>query len=84
MYNLSFPFIISIQLIVSCFINEKIIEETQKLLIDLDDLDINVNNDQIYKALISLKTSIQKFKCGLTIGGYAPWNRLTLLQVKIE
>ena len=77
MYNLSFPFIISIQLIVSCFINEKIIKETQKLN-DLDDLDINVNNDQIYKALISFKTSIQKFKCGLTIGGYAPWSGLTL------
>lgn len=81
-YNLLFQLLVSIQLIISCFINEKVIDETQKLLFVLDDLNINVKDDQLYKTLISCKTSIQNLKCGLTIGGFAPWNRLTLLQVQ--
>ena len=52
------------------------------LLNYLDNLNINVNNDKLLKALISFKASAQKTKCGFTIGGFAPWNNFSLLQVK--
>ena len=70
-----------IQLILNCFINGKLYNETLKLLSDLDNININVNDDQLFKTLIKFKTSVQRTKCGFTIGGFAPFNELTLLQV---
>ena len=70
-----------IQLILNCFINGKLYNQTLKLLNDLDNININVNDDQLFKTLINFKTSIQRTKCGFTIGGFAPLNNLTLLQV---
>ena len=72
-----------IQLILNCFINGNVYEETIKLLSHLDNININANDDQFCKALILLRTSINKTKCGFTIGGFAPWNKLTLLQVTL-
>ena len=57
-------------------------EQSIKLLNTLDNININVNDDQLLKALILLKTSINKTKMGFTIGSFAPWNKLTQLQVK--
>ena len=70
-----------VNLIFNCFFNGKIFEETQKLLSDLDNLNISINDDQLLKALIKLRMSVHKVKCGFTIGGFAPWNKLILLQV---
>ena len=70
-----------INLILNCFFNSKIFKETQNLLNDLDNLKINVYDDSVFKALILLRMSVNKAKCGFTIGGFAPWNNLTLLQV---
>ena len=81
-YNLVFQFQLLTQLILNCFINGKVYDQSLKLLNYLDNLNINVKNDQLFKALIKFKTSVQKIKCGFTIGGFAPWNNLTLLQVK--
>ena len=80
-FNLVFQIQQLIQLILNCFINGKVYEETTKLLNDLDNLNINVNDDLIVRALILFKTTINKNKCGFTIGGFASWNNLTLLQV---
>lgn len=79
---LPFSIEVSILLILNCLINGKILEETSKLICVLDNFTINVNNTQLYQSLISLRTSINKMKCGFTIGGFAPWSKLTLLQVK--
>ena len=57
-------------------------KETLRLRSALDNIKINVNNDQFYESLISLKTSIYNLGCGFSIGGFAPWNKLTLLQVR--
>ena len=57
-------------------------EETLKLHCVLDNIKINVNNDQLYQSLISLKISIYKLGCGFSIGDFASWNRLTLLNVR--
>ena len=81
-FNLVFQLQQLIQLILNCFINGKVYEETTKLLNDLDNLNINVNDDLIVRSLILFRTTINKNKCGFTIGGFAPWNNLTLLQVK--
>ena len=70
-----------IQLLINCFINGKVYNESSKLLNYLDNLNINVNDDKLFKTLIEFKTSVQKTKCGFTIGGFAPWNSLTLLKV---
>lgn len=77
-----FGVLITIQLILNCLINEKVIIETKKLQSDLDNLNIDVGDYQLYKASMSFKKSICNNKCGFTIGGFAPLNRLTLLQVK--
>ena len=69
------------QLILNCFINGKLYDESMKLLNDLDNININVNDDQLFKTLIKFKTSVQRTKCGFTIGRFAPLNNLTLLQV---
>ena len=68
-------------LVLNCFINGKVNEETMKLLGDLDNININVHDDELLKTLIQFKTSVVKTKCGFTIAGFAPWNNLTLLQV---
>ena len=70
-----------VSLILNCFFNGKIFEETQNLLNDLDNLNINVYDNSLFKALILLRMSVNKTKCGFTIGGFAPWNKFTLLQV---
>ena len=62
----------------------EVYEETSKLLNDLDNLNINVNDDLVVRALILFRTTINKNKCGFTIGGFAPWNKLTLLQVNVS
>ena len=80
-YNLVFQLQQSVQLILNCFINGKVYKETTKLLNDLDNLNINVNDNLIVRALILFRTSINKNQCGFTIGGFTPWNNLTLLQV---
>ena len=71
-----------IQLVLNCFINGKVNEETLKLLGDLDYINIDVLDDQLFKTLIQFKTSVVEAKCGFTIAGFAPWNKFTLLQVK--
>ena len=80
-FNLVFQIQQLTALFLNCFTNGKVYEETLKLLNDLDNLNINVNDDQLFKALILFKTSVTKSKCGFTIGRFAQWNNLTLLQV---
>ena len=70
-----------ISFILSCFFLGKFSIETEKLLNHLDNLSINISDSQIFKALILFRTSVEKAKCGFTVGGFAPWNMLTLLQV---
>lgn len=82
--GLPFQITIIIQLIFNCFINGKLLEETQNLLCDLDNIDIDVNDEQLYKSLILFKKSIRNVKCGFSIGGFAPWNKLTLLKVIVR
>ena len=79
---LPFQLYLIIILILHCIINNNVMEETLKLHSALDNIKINVNNDQLYELLISLKTSIYKLGCGFSIGGFAPWNKLTLLHVR--
>lgn len=78
------PFEISFMMLIilNCFINGKVMEETSKLFCDLDNININLNNNELYRSFIFLKTSINKIKCGFSIGGFASWNKLTLLQVR--
>ena len=80
-FGLVFQLQLLTQLILNCFINGRVYEETMKLLNDLDNLNINVNDNLLVRALILFRTTINKNKCGFTIGGFAPWNKLTLLQV---
>ena len=79
---LPFQLYLIILLITNCIINSNVMKETLRLHSALDNIKINVNNDQFYESLISLKTSIYKLGCGFSIGGFAPWNKLTLLQVR--
>ena len=80
-YDIVLQFQQLIQLILSCFINGKLLNESMKLLNDLDNININVNDDQLFKTLIKFKTSVQRTKCGFTIGKFAPLNNLTLIKV---
>ena len=81
-FNIPIEIVQFISFILNCFFLEKLSKETQKLLNHLDNLNININDDTLFKALILFRTSIDKAKYGFTIGGFAPWNDLTLLQVK--
>ena len=80
-FELVYQILQLIQLVLNCFINGKVNEETVKLLGHLDNININMFDDQLFKTLIQFKTSIVKTKCGFTIAGFANWNNLTLLQV---
>ena len=79
---LPFQLYLIILLILNCIINSNVMEETLKLHSALDNIKINVNNDQLYESLTSLKISIYKLGCRFSIGGFAPWNKLTLLNVR--
>ena len=80
-FNIAFQILQFISFILNCFFLEKPSKETQKLSNHLDNLNININDDTLFKALILFRTSVDKVKCQFTIGGFAPWNMLTLLQV---
>ena len=80
-FNIPLQTVQYITFILNCFFLGKLSKETEKLLNHLDNLNININDDQLFKAFILLRTSVDKVKCGFTIGGFAPWNMLTLLQV---
>ena len=70
-----------IQLILNCFINGKLYNESIKLLNDLDNINIDVNDGRLFETLIKFKTSVDRTKCGFTIGKFAPMNNFTLLKV---
>ena len=55
-----------IQLILSCFINGKLFNESIKLQSDLDNINIDVSDYKLFKTLIKFKTSVQRTKCGFT------------------
>lgn len=81
-YNITFASLQLANFVLNCFINEKVINETRKLLCVLDNVNINVMDNQLYKSVLSLKKSVKKTKCGFTIAGFTSWNKLTLLQVR--
>ena len=82
--DLPYCILFSSPLILSCFINGMLMEETRYFKCDLDNININVDDDQIYKSLNAFKISIRNIKSGFTIGGFAPFNKSTLLQVNFK
>ena len=55
-----------------------------KIILDLDNLNINLNHIKLFESFISMKTQLRNIKCGFAIGIFATWNKITLLQELIQ
>jgi hypothetical protein len=72
-------------MIISCFVNGLVHEESDKIFAVLDKVKAQDLNDIEYKELLLFRTISRETKFGFTIGGFAPLRKSTLIPViKIE
>lgn len=69
-------------IIANCLINGLVYEYVKKIIVCLDNIN-TINNDKLYKVLF-FKVVCQRNNYGFTIGGFAPWNKITLVPVCIR
>jgi len=71
----------AVKLVISCFINGLVHEESDRICAVLDNMNAT-DLDQIeYKEWIMFKNISRKIKFGFTIGGFAPLRKTTLVPV---
>jgi hypothetical protein len=72
-------------MIISCFVNGLVHEESDKIFAVLDKVKAQDLNDIEFKELLLFRTLSRETKFGFTIGGFAPLRKSTLIPViKIE
>ena len=74
----------TVKLIISCFINGLVYEESERILTVLDAFRANDLSDSEFKELLLFKAISRETKFGITIGGFAPLRKTTLIQVKLR
>ncbi len=71
----------AVKLIISCFINGFVYEESEKIYVVLDKLDVKHMSGSEFRELIMFKTISRETNFGFTIGGFAPLRKTTLIPV---
>jgi hypothetical protein len=75
----------ALKMIISCFVNGLVHEESDKIFAVLDKVKAQDLNDIEFKELLLFRTLSRETKFGFTIGGFAPLRKSTLIPViKIE
>jgi putative effector of murein hydrolase len=86
-YSKSFAFksiTSTIKLIISCFINGLVHEESDRIYAVLDRLNGENLDEKEYKEWIMFKNVSKETMFGFTIGGFAALKKTTLIPVKIN
>ncbi len=71
------------KLIISCFINGLVHEESDRIYAVLDQLNGENLNEKEYKEWIMFKNASKEMNFGFTIGGFAALRKTTLIPVMI-
>ena len=69
------------KLIISCFINGLVYDESDKIMATLDNINAHHINDYQYRELLLFKSISRESNFGFSIGGFAPLRKTTLIQV---
>jgi len=70
-----------LKLIISCFTNDLVYEENDKIYAVLDNINSKDINENEYKEVLLFKTMSRETTFGFTIGGFAKLKKTTLLSV---
>jgi hypothetical protein len=71
------------KLITSCLIHDVVYEESEKLFLTFDELDISVDimDENLFREALYFKSKMSESKIGFTIAGLVPFKKITLLSV---
>ncbi len=72
------------KLITSCLIHGLVYEESEKLFLTFDELDISVDrmDENLFREALYFKSHMSESKIGFTIAGLVPFKKITLLSVR--
>jgi len=73
-----------LKLIIDCYINGLVHEESERIYSVLDEFENRDLNHVKYKEWVMFKNVSKNQNFGFTIGGFAPLRKTTLIQVKIN
>lgn len=73
----------TIKLVISCFLNGLVYDESDKIMATLDAIDAKDIDDELFKEVLLFKTISRETTIGFTIGGFAPLRKKTLIQVSL-
>ena len=69
------------KLVISCFVNGLVYDESDKIMATLDNINAHDINDYQYRELLLFKSISRESNFGFSIGGFAPLRKTTLIQV---
>ncbi len=72
------------KLITSCLVHGLVYEESEKLFLTFDELDISVNkmDENLFREALYFKSHMSESNIGFTIAGLVPFKKITLLSVR--
>jgi hypothetical protein len=72
------------KLITSCLVHGLVYEESEKLFLTFDELDISVDqmDENLFREVLYFKSRMFESKIGFTIAGLVPFKKITLLSVR--
>jgi len=73
------------KLITSCLVHGLVYEESEKLFLTFDELDISVDKMDVnlFRQALYFKSQMSESKIGFTIAGLVPFKKITLLSVRL-
>ena len=74
----------TVKLIINCFINGLVHEESDRIYAVLDKFNAKDVDNYEYKNLVLFKNSFREMRFGFTIGGFASLRKTTLVPVIIN
>ncbi len=86
-YSLTLIFstgLIASKLITSCLVHGLVYEESEKLFLTFDELDISVDriDENLFREALYFKSHMSESNIGFTIAGLVPFKKITLLSVR--
>jgi hypothetical protein len=76
--------LIASKLITSCLVHGLVYEESEKLFLTFDELDISIDrmDENLFREALYFKSQMSESKIGFTIAGLVPFKKITLLSVR--
>jgi len=73
-----------LKLITDCTIHGLVYGETEKIFLDLDQIDVSLIDEKSFREYLSFKAQSIDSRIGFTMGGFIPYKKTTLLSVSFR